>query len=63
MSTKIGVEESITICVHLCDNIVTIESIEEHKEFFVYFFYDEFRNEMLSSDLIKLYDFVSKEVD
>lgn len=60
---QIGAEESITICVHLCDNIVTIESVEEHKEFYVYYFYNEFRNEMLSSDFVKLYNFVEKEVD
>lgn len=60
---QIGVEESITICVHLCDNIVTIESVEEYKEFYVYYFYNEFRNEMLSSDLVKLYNFVEKGAD
>lgn len=49
---EIGTKDSITICVHLCDDLITIESVEQNKEFYVYFFYKQFKDIMLSSSLI-----------
>lgn len=50
---EIGTQKNVTVVVYRCDNMISIESVEKYKEFYVYFFYNEFRNRMLWCDLIK----------